>query len=246
MAVHSFIHGLWISSIALQAVLAMVVLTKRLWNRFPFFSAYVVASLLELVVAYVLRTSGPVYVRFYWTAEAITLLLGLGIAYEIFRKIFIAHPALRRIAAILFGAAVVALVALGIFVVEWKTPSGDKSLTSAILVIAEATRILEVGLVMFLFLFSTAFGLHWRQATFGIALGLGIIATVELMAVTMQSELGSSALSILNLARTSGFNFTLLIWLGYILAPERTAVMALPERSQLEQWNRAVMELIHQ
>ena len=50
----------------------------------------------------------------------------------------------------------------------------------------QAARVIEVGLLMILFICSAAFGLHWKQAEFGIALGLGFFATIELLAVTVR------------------------------------------------------------
>jgi RsiW-degrading membrane proteinase PrsW (M82 family) len=118
---------------------------------------------------------------------------------------------------------------------------------SAVLVTEETARILEVGLLVFLFVFSRAFGLHWRQSVFGIALGLGVFTSVELAGVALQTHIGPGAYQAFNLARALSFNVSLLIWMGYILAPERmTSTAELPQRAQLEQWNQAIMELIHQ
>ena len=126
--------------------------------------------------------------------------------------------------------------------------SGDaRGIANAVLLAAEAVRIVEVGLIMFLFLSSSAFGLHWRQSTFGIALGLGMYAAVELTTVTLMTHLSTSATEGLSLVRSLAFNFSLFIWLGYLLAPERaTSSAEIPKRAQLEQWNQAVMELISQ
>ena len=45
--------------------------------------------------------------------------------------------------------------------------------------------------------------------------------------------------------RLLAFNASLLIWLGYLLVPERaTSSAEIPKQDQLEQWNQAVMELI--
>jgi prepilin signal peptidase PulO-like enzyme (type II secretory pathway) len=113
------------------------------------------------------------------------------------------------------------------------------------MVVAEATRIVEVGLFMFLFLFSSAFGLHWRENVFGIALGLGVFAAVDLINVTMRSQFGSGVAEVMNLVRMTAFNLSLLLWTVYLLAPERaTSSAEIPKRAQLEQWNEAVMELI--
>ncbi|HEY6308186.1 MAG TPA: hypothetical protein VI488_17205 [Candidatus Angelobacter sp.] len=117
----------------------------------------------------------------------------------------------------------------------------------AILVGEEATRIIETGLLMLLFILSSAFGLHWRQQAFGIALGLGFFVAVELIGVTTRAHLGAAAAETFGAIRMLAFNCSLLIWLGYLLAPERVTIAAeLPKRAQLEQWNQAIMELIHQ
>lgn len=244
MALSSAIYGLWVASICLQTLLGIVLLVRKSWQRFPLFTSYALFNLFELTGSYIARNNVPFYFRFYWTCEGISILLGLAVVYEVFRTIFVQHPALRRLASALFAAAIVTLLTAGLVVIWARTPIGNKSMTSAILVIAEGTRILEVGLLMFLFVFATAFGLHWRQATFGIALGLGIFTTVELLAVALQSAWGTGA--IFNVVRMAAFNVSLLVWIGYILLPERAHVSELPETAQLEQWNQALLELIHQ
>jgi hypothetical protein len=87
--------------------------------------------------------------------------------------------------------------------------------------------------------------LHWRQNVFGIALGLGMFAAVELVTVTLIGHVSSATALTLALARGISFSASLLIWLGYLLLPERaTSSAEIPKRAQLEQWNQAVMELI--
>ena len=73
---------------------------------------------------------------------------------------------------------------------------------------------------MFLFLSSSAFGLHWRQSVFGMALGLGMFAAVELVADTMIGHVGPASLRrFLTWHAVFAFGISLLIWLGYLLAP---------------------------
>jgi hypothetical protein len=247
MALSSAIYGLWVASICLQTLLGIVLLAKKSWGKFPFFTSYALFNLCEVIACYLSRGNGTLYFRVWSSFESVSILLGLGVVYEIFHTIFVQHPALRRLASLLFAASVLLLLAVGGFVIWTKSPSGAKSMISAVLIVAEATRILEVGLLMFLFVFASAFGLHWRQATFGIALGLGICTAVELLSVTMQSEWGASgSVLLLNLGRMLAFNISLLIWIGYIVVPERAHVSEMPETAQLEQWNQALLELIHQ
>ena len=72
-------------------------------------------------------------------------------------------------------------------------------------------------------------------------------AAVELTIMALVNYLGPTAIDGLSLVRGLAFIFSLLIWLGYLLAPERaTSSVEIPKRAQLEQWNQAVMELISQ
>jgi hypothetical protein len=242
--------NLVLATVILQLLLAVVVIGKRLWRSLPIFAAY---SLTNTVAAVVLYSMGKVlptsyaYFYAYCLFESIGVVLGFGVVYEVFGDILKPYDALKRIAANTSRWVLGGLVVLGLVVLVAQS-SGDKSpLASAVLITEETARILEVGLLAFLFLFSRAFGLHWRQNIFGIALGLGIFAGVELAGLALRATLGPMANQGFNLARALSFNISLLIWLGYILAPERiTSTAELPQRAQLEQWNQAIMELINQ
>lgn len=238
----------WIAALLLQAVLTGILLVKRTWKKFPFFVAYCLANLVLGLACYAAHGWFPrFYFTIYWVKEALGVLLGLAVVYEIFRHLFRPYPALRRLATQIFHVAVVLLVLLGC-IVAYQQHSGETyPLMAACLAMEQVTRIIEVGLLGFLFLFASAFGLHWRQYVFGMALGLGVFAAVELVAVTMRLQFGFTANSMFNVVRTISFNSSLFIWIGYLLAPELAVSPAeVPKRAQLEQWNKAVMELIYQ
>jgi hypothetical protein len=249
MALHSLVNEVWTAGIALQFILAVVLLYRKTWRKFPVFAAYAFFNLFEAAIAYSTYSvygNKLAYFYVYWVCEAISTLLGFAVVYEVFRALFSTHQALRRLATNVFKAAVAILIVLG-FIVIYAQPQADRNaFGSAVMVVAEATRIVEVGLLMFLFLFSTAFGLHWRGHLFGIALGLGLFAAVDLVNVTLRSYFGNGATDILNFARVATFCLSVLMWTAYLAAPERVADShEIPERAQLEQWNQAVMELIH-
>ncbi|MGE5323131.1 MAG: hypothetical protein ACM3SW_09730, partial [Actinomycetota bacterium] len=187
------------------------------------------------------------YFYSYWLMEALGVALGFAVVYEVFSNLFSAHTALRRLATVIFRCVLGLLLCIGLIVLIKHSPLDFRALTSAVVVVEEAARIIEVGMLMCLFVLSSAFGLHWRQQIFGIAVGLGIFVAVELIAVTVWGMTGKAAHDALNVVRVLGFNISLLIWIGYLLVPERAAgKVELPEQSQLEQWNQAVMELIRQ
>jgi len=233
-----------IGAVVLQVLLAVVVLARRTWRSYPAFSAYVFFSVLETAVFSVMKHQGMVYFYTFFALEAIGIVLGLAVVREVFTNLFSPHPALRKLATVIFRVAVVALIVLAC-TVYFAEHGNARGFYSGVVQGQEAARIVELGVIMFLFLSSSAFGLHWRQNEFGIALGLGTCAAVELFNVTLIPHAGKETAQIFSLVRSLSFNLSLLIWLGYLLVPERaTSSAEIPKQDQLEQWNEAVMELI--
>jgi len=246
MALRTLVYDIWVAGLGLQVVLAAVLLYRKRWQNFPLFFTYALFNLFEGTLLYSLRTHVVAYLYCYWVCEAISTLLCFAIVYEIFTALFSTHVALRRLATTVFGIAFVVLMVLGVVVIFVQSHSPTARYATAILVVAEASRFIEVGLLMFLFLFSSAFGLHWRTHVFGIALGLGVFTAVDLVNLTMRSYFGDAAMNAMNLARVSAFALSLLMWTAYLWAPEHvTSNDQVPERAQLKQWNQAVMELIY-
>jgi hypothetical protein len=244
MTLKSLIDALWVAGIVLQGALAVVLLGRRAWRRFPLFTAYSLFVFVVSVAFYFLQRRPAIFFYVYWIEEAIAMILGFGVVYEVFQHLFSTHKALLKLAGLIFKLTVAALFCVALIVVIVQSP-GASSLSKAVLVLEEATRIVEVGLLMFLFGASAAFGLHWKQAEFGIALGLGLFVAVQLTTVALRSQIGLQAWQVLNVVSIVAFNTSLLVWLAYLLAPERaTTSTDVPKRAQLEQWNQAVMELI--
>jgi len=247
MALKSIVQWLWVAGIACQAMLGIVLLCKKTWRVFPVFVAYFAAGFAGTLFLYGVQSHRELFFYSYWFMEATIVALGFAVVYEIFRSVFSTQQALRRLATLIFRCVLALLLCVGLIVLLKHTPFSFKGITSAVVVVEESARIIEVGLLMCLFALCSAFGLHWRQQVFGVALGLGVYAAVELASVAIWGQTNKAVHEFLNVVRILGFNTSLLIWIGYLLAPERAAAkVELPQRSQLEQWNQAVMELIKQ
>jgi len=246
MGLKSLFYSVWLIGLAFQALLLIVILVKRIWRSFPMFTLYSALTFVENVVAYSLSANRGLYFYMYVIGETLSVLLGIAVVGEIFMHLFAPHPALRRLAVSVFRVVAAVLLLVGGAVIYMHAPIARTGVTTALMIVEEAARIVEVGLIMGLFLCSSAFGLHWRQQVFGIGLGLGTFMAVRLITVTMSAYVPNSG-GALNLVLVSSFAVSLLIWIGYLLVPERAAgKVELPQRSQLEQWNQAVMELIRQ
>ena len=250
MAVKSFIGALSLTGLVLQGVLVVVLLGRKAWKRYPLFTCYTLSGFIVSTALYFLQQRTTVFFYSYWIGEAVAIGLGFAVVYEVFKSLFSTHQALLKLAGVIFRWTATALLCLGIVVILVQSPgaahlSKGLLLSKAVLVLEEATRIVEVGLLMFLFGACAAFGLHWKQAEFGIALGLGMFAAVQLATVALRSQIGVQAWQVMNVVSILAFDSSLLVWLGYLLAPERvTSTGEVPKRAQLEQWNQAVMELI--
>jgi hypothetical protein len=247
MATQSLVLYVWLIGLVFQVFLVGVLLAKKTWTKFPMFFAYAGYTLGETAVLLAIRGTRSLYFYSYIVGESVSVILGLSLVCEMFTHLFSLQPALRKLARISFRVAVVLVVLFAGAVIYSHSPIGRQGVGSAILLVEEAARVLEVGLITFLFLFSTVFGLHWRQSIFGIALGFGIPCVGELFAVTLAPHVGVATRQFLNLGQLVAFDFGLLIWLGYAALPERaTGTAEMPQRAQLEQWNQAIMELINQ
>lgn len=144
---------IWLAGLGFQFVLVFVLLAKKVWNRFPVFLAYSIFCFASAAALYEVRNLRAVYFYTYWVCEAVGLLLGFGVIYELLRQLLHPYKALDRMAAVAFQSTVVLLIASSCLV-AYLQPLGDRNgFVAAILVGEEATRIVEVGLLMFLFIF---------------------------------------------------------------------------------------------
>lgn len=246
---HHPIEFPWLAALIMQLLLQGILIAKRTWQRFPLFFIYASSSFILGINAYVVHNFGsPLgYFVAYWINEGLGLLLGLGVVYEIFNHLIRPYPGLRKLGTVVFQFTIAFLVVFGCAIVYIQPLGEHTGIVAAFYIIEEATRILEVGLLGFLFLFATAFGLHWRQYVFGIALGLAVFTAVKLVAVMMRVQFGIVARPAFNLVQMISFHASVVLWVAYLLAPDLSHSPAeAPKRAQLEQWNKAIMELIYQ
>ncbi len=247
MSLQSVVQGVWAIGLVLQFLLAATLLAKKTWGKLPLFVVYAVFNLFESVVMYALLSHRAAYFYAYVAGETIAVALGLAVVYEIFIRLFLLYPGLQRVTRLSLYGVVAVLILLAAAVLASHTPIGQNGVLQAVLLVEEAARVVELGLLTFLFVFYSLFGLHWRQSVFGITLGLGICTVVKLLALTVMPYMSPSGALAINVISVLAFDCSLLIWLGYMLAPERVINTGeLPQRAQLEQWNQAIMELINQ
>ncbi len=231
-------YGLWIMAPLLQLLLVVVMVRRKLRKEFPLFFSYTVFQVLSFVLQFLAyQRSRLEYFYAYWITGAIAVGLALCVIYEIFSSVFRPYESLRDLGATLFRwAALVMLLVAGVMAINGGQ-SVPNQIMSGILTMERSVRIMQCGLVLFLFLFSRSFGLSTRNHLFGIAAGFGVYAAVELITVSLLA-LGLPMNNTLNVLKSSSYNVAVLIWVGYMLSREPARGPALYPVA--ERWNYAL------
>src|ERR1039458_5231590 len=237
-------YALWIAHPVLQTVIAIAMLRRGQTRSFKYFFAYIITQIMTFAVVF------PIYRYYYsaafyvsWISTAISAALGFMVIHEAFLDVFRPFHTLRDLGTVLFKwAGLVMLLVAG--VVSVSSSSNDMAAwVQAIMTAQRCVRIIQVGMVLFLLFFARYLGVSRRQHSFGIALGFGTFAVVELALIAswVGNHLGNTSMSLINMG---AYNATLLIWLSYTVAksPARDAASTLlrPQR-----WEQSLSDIQH-
>jgi len=243
---------LWVIGPILLVLTCGAVLKRRLVGEFPVFFAYVAFHVLRSAVLFTVhllhlqeRMSYADYFYAYWTAETVSIVLGFTVIYEIYCKVFRNYDTLRQFGGMVFGGAAVVLLAVAVLTVASAPGADTPGVVRAVLLLERSVRVMQCGLLVFLFLLSFYFGLPWRNHVFGIALGFGLFASIELVASALRSQIGVIAATAYSQVRGAGYACGVMIWLGFLLAPQPALQYAgVVQHNDLEKWNQALREML--
>lgn len=237
---------LWITPHVLLGGVAVIVFKRRLYREFPCFLAYVFCEMVGFIVRYALYSVLGVTSKAYAYAFSATLLLNIALRFgvisevskDLFRESQFLKAAARRALQFVTGL----LAAVGILLAVYAPGNNTVRWHTGISVVNRGAAIVQCGLLLFFLLFSRFLGLSWRRAAFGIALGLGIWASVDLAVFALRAEFSSkAAVEVLDLLTSGGYFVCVSTWIGYLLAPElEPASPAVVSRDEVETWNREV------
>lgn len=213
--------ALWFAHPILQLVVAGAMIWRKLHKKFPVFFIYIISQVVTFGVVFSCYKWGYAqYFYAYWTAAAISLSLCFKVIHEIFLDVFRPYHTLKDLGTMLFKWAGLVMVLVACVVAASSPVSSQGPLVQAVLTVQRCVRVIQVGLILFLLVFSNYLGVSWRHHTFGIALGFGGFASVELLVVALSSSehLGMIASGLVNMA---AYNAGILIWLAYIVLKKR-------------------------
>jgi hypothetical protein len=244
---------LWCAQPVLQAIVAFVLWHRKLYTKFPVFFRYVIAQIAIFAVTFPLRLAGS-YAWFfytYWTAAAVSALLSFKVIHEVFLDVFRPYHTLKDLGTVLFKWAGVVMLLVAVVVAFSNSTKSDPdatgsevwsvAITMAVTSLERSVRLVQCGLILFLLLFSRFLGVSKRQQSFGVALGFGMYAAIELILLALYSG-GYLGVSVMTMVNTIMYDVAILVWLSYSLSPG-----AVHETSsnplQTQRWEQSLADL---
>jgi len=136
------------------------------------------------------------------------------VIYEVFLEILHPYPTLQDLGAVLFQWAALVMLLVAIVVAASSPASIQGPLVQAIVTVQRCVRVVQVGLILFLLVFSRYLGISWRQHSFGIALGFGAYAATELTMFALHASNHASQ-GLVNFVDLLSCNLAITTWLVY-------------------------------
>ncbi len=242
---HLLTKTLWVVPLILQAAIALLMWRRKLVRIFPIFFTYTVL-VPSRDTALLFLTRDP-YFLVYWGGEALAVLLGLGVIFEILRHLFPPHPFLRVVwKSVWVLGSIAALTALLLLVLAHSGTETRRVLESTVL-LERAARFLQVCLLIVVIALMSRLGLTWHHYSLGIVAGFGVYSALDLAALEFRAHWHSLAAdATFALVRPAAYNLGAIIWAAYFLPSwSKKPVEYLP-RTDLAEWNATVSDYIDQ
>ena len=232
---------LWGAQPILQSVVAAIFWRRKLHRQFPVFFWFLLAQIANFAITFPLWLTGSrtLYFWLFWLGEAVNAVLGFKVIHEIFLDVFRPYHTLKDLGTLLFKWAGVVLLLLSVVVAFSNSLDRDPQV-HALTTLQRSIGVVQLGLILFLLLFSRFLGVSRKQVSFGIALGFGLFAGVDLM-LALHSG-GFIAQDNLNLIDMATWNMAILIWFGYSLS-RKALRQATVNHLQTQRWEQSLADL---
>jgi hypothetical protein len=184
-----------------------------------------------------------IYFYVYWTSFALEAILSLLVIYGIFKLAMAPLKGLQTLGMLVFRwvAAISVAVAIGVAVSPHQ--SANKFMIAMITQLQQTSSILTLCLLLFVCFAIRPMGLSFRSRIFGISLGLGFLATINLVNSAWIAH-NPTMYSLFSLVNVAAVSLTLLTWSAYFAFPEpKRRIIVLPTTSPFLRWNQISMAL---
>jgi len=210
------VYASWLVGPALEIALLTSMIQRKLHVVFPRFFSYILFQIVKsgfLFVIYRYYDGG--YFDAYWTGNAISVLLAVTVMDEILRNLFKQYGGIQNLGSIIFRWACGLLLLLSIVNAFSTQVANADRVVAAVLAFDRNVRVMQCGLFLLLMLLCRFLRHCWRQHVFGIALGFGVFASIELILVSIVMHYGDAPVAIVSLVKSAAYNAVTLLWIVY-------------------------------
>jgi hypothetical protein len=207
----------WLAGPLLQITLLIFMVRRQVSGVFPRFFSYILFQTLKSACLFVVYRYFPEnYFYAYWVGNALSVIFTLAVMDEILRGLFREYGGVQFLGATIFRWSCGLLFLLAILGAWSSSEAGGDSVVATVLAFDRSVRLMQLGLFLLLMLLCRIFRNCSRQQVFGIALGFGIFASVELILVSFVMWYGNGQAAIISLLKSTAYNAVTLVWIGYL------------------------------
>ena len=207
----------WLAGPVLQITLLAFMIRRKLHITFPRFFSYIVLQTVKSGILFLIyRYYHDNYFDAYWSGNAISVLLAVTVMDEILHNLLKQYGGIQSLASVIFRWACGLLLLLSIVNAFSNQQTSADRVVSAVLAFDRSVRVMQCGLFFLLIILCRFLRNCWRQHVFGIALGFGIFASIELMLVSIVMHFGDGPVAILSVVKSGTYNGVTLLWIMYL------------------------------
>src|SRR3984893_5041933 len=214
---HWLIYVSWLVGPVLQITLLSLMIQRKLHVVFPRFFSYILFQIVKSGILFVIyQYYDGSYFDAYWTGNAISVLLAVTVMDEILHNLLRKYGGIQSLGSTIFRWACGLLLLLSIVSAFSSQQASADRVVSAVLAFDRSVRVMQCGLFFLLMILCRFLRNCWRQHVFGIALGFGIFASIELMLVSIVMHFGDGPVAILSVVKSAAYNVVTLLWIMYL------------------------------
>jgi hypothetical protein len=176
----------------------------------------------------------------YWPSCVLQAILMVLLVYGIYNMALAPFGPLKRLGAIIFRWIAAISVAVSLGVALGPHMLGSTQLANLVGQMQQTASVLTLCLLLFVCFALKPLGLTYGSRAFGVSMGLGILATTQLVqAAWLPTSQASNVCSTIYFYSGLGACAALLVWGAYFLLPEpERSMVLLPTTSPYFFWNK--------
>ncbi len=239
---------IYLEPIACLSALAMIY-RRRLWTQYRPLTLLLVVRFAFFCVGTPLitmcrlhpaseRSIYYVYFYVYWFCYALEAILGFFVISGVFSLAMAPLKGLERLGRLMFHWAGGIAIALALGTAFGPHITANTFLARAVTELQQTQSILTLCMLLFVCIAIRPMGLSHQSKIFGVCLGLGVIATSDLIGSAWLSHM-KSLYSVYNVIGGISILLGICIWIGYFAIPEpKRRMIVLPTTSPFLRWNQ--------